>query len=329
MKKYLITGCSGFVGRHFIDYLEQRHRECIVLGVDLQTPRLDPEGYRHVRFSFDQTDLLFQDDIESVVAKFQPDFILHLASQSSVAASWKRPVETFLNNTNIFLNLIEAVRRQRVSCRILSVGSSEQYGNVNETDLPLSESHELNPVSPYAAARSAQEHLSRVYAEGYGLDIVLTRSFNHVGPGQTAVFVVSFLVKQMVEIKRSGRDSGTVIAGDVSIVRDFIDVRDVVAAYDLLLQKGASGNIYNVCSGVGLSIRDIIDQIAKQLQLIVDIEADQLLFRPVDSKIIIGSNQKIKKEVEWCNKIPFEQSLRDMIAFWEAKWPFADTLLRD
>jgi len=326
MKKYLITGCSGFVGRHFVDYLEQRHRECIVLGVDLQTPRVDLDGYRHVRFSFAQTDLLFQDDIESVVAKFQPDFILHLASQSSVAAGWKRPVETFLNNTNIFLNLIEAVRRHRVTCRIISVGSSEQYGNVNETDLPLSESQELNPVSPYAAARSAQEHLATVYADGYGLDIVLTRSFNHVGPGQSAVFVVSSLVKQMVEIKRSGRERGTVVAGDVSIVRDFIDVRDVVAAYDLLLQKGVSGNIYNICSGAGVSIRDVIDRIATQLCLSVDIETDCLMLRPLDSKIIIGSNQKIKEELGWHNTIPLEQSLKDMITFWEARSGCAGTL---
>ena len=224
-----------------------------------------------------------------------------------------------MNNTNIFLNLIDAVRKLNINTRILSIGSSEEYGNVSVKDLPLKEDNKLNPINPYAVARMSQEYLSSVYVNGYGMDIVLTRSFNHVGPMQKDVFVVSSIAKQLVEIKKSGRNKGAVVTGDISIVRDFIDVLDAVHAYYLLLKKGKKGDVYNVCSGVGLSIKDIIDMMAKQLNMKVDINIDSNLIRPADNKIIIGSNRKIKKELGWNNNISMDQSLKNIIAYWEAR----------
>ena len=235
-----------------------------------------------------------------------------------MAFSWKEPAQSFQNNTNIFLNLIDAVRKLNIDTRILSIGSSEEYGNVNDEDLPLKEDHKLSPVNPYAVARISQEYLSRVYVDGYGMDIVLTRSFNHIGPMQKSVFVVSSLAKQLVEIKRSGKNKGNIVTGDVSIVRDFTDVRDVVRAYYLLLKGGKKGHLYNVCSGIGLSIKDLIDIMAKQLNIEVDINIDNRLIRPADNKKIIGSNEKIKRELGWHNNIPLEQSLKDIIIYWEA-----------
>lgn len=318
MNKYLITGFSGFVAGHFVEYLERNEKNSFVKGVDIRDPDFTFDHHQEVHISFEKIDLLSKNKIEYIINQFQPDYILHLASYSSVAYSWANPIESFQNNTNIFLNLIETVRTSGIKTRILSIGSSEEYGDVHEDDLPLKEEHGLSPVSPYAVARISQENLSRVYADGYGMDIVLTRSFNHMGPRQKDVFVVSSLAKQLVEIKKSGKNEGGIVAGDVSIVRDFIDVRDVVRAYDLLLKKGKKGHIYNVCSGIGLSINDIIEAVAKQLNIDVEINIDHRLIRPSDNKKIIGSNEKIRRELGWQINISLEQSLKDIISYWEA-----------
>lgn len=318
MTKYLITGFSGFVARHFVEYLEKNGSPCLVKGLDISSPDFDFGRYKNVRISFDKVDLLLKDRVEYILHEFRPDYILHLASFSSVAFSWKEPVKSFQNNTNIFLNLLDALRKLNGDTRILSVGSSEQYGNVGDRDLPLTEDRPSNPVSPYAVARMSQEYLSRVYAEGYGMDIVLTRSFNHIGPGQSDAFFVPSMAKQLVALKKSGARSGSVFTGDVAIVRDFTDVRDVVHAYDLLLHAGRKGQVYNVCSGRGLALRELIAVMARQLRLEVTITADPGLFRPADNRKIIGSNEKIRRELGWESTIPLEQSLRDMIHYWES-----------
>jgi GDP-4-dehydro-6-deoxy-D-mannose reductase len=318
--KFLITGFSGFVGRHFVEYLEKDENACLVKGIDIYYPDFRLDQYRNIKISFDKIDLLSKDQLEYTIHEFQPNYILHLASFSSVALSWKEPVQSFQNNTNIFLNLIDAVRKLNMDTRILSIGSSEEYGNVRDEDLPLREEQQLCPVSPYAVARVAQEYLSRVYTEGYGMDIVLTRSFNHIGPMQKSIFFVSSIARQLVELKRSGQKRGTIVTGDVSIVRDFIDVRDVVRAYYLLLRGAKKGDVYNVCSGSGLSLKDIIGIMAKHLNIEVDINIDYRLIRPADNKKIIGSNEKIKRELGWENSIPLEQSLKDIILYWDNKF---------
>ncbi len=318
MNRYLITGFSGFVGRHFVEYLERTEGDCLVKGLDINDPDFRYDHHNNVKVDFEKIDLLSKDQLEHSIQEFRPDYILHLASFSSVALSWERPVQSFQNNTNIFLNLIDAVRTFDIDARILSIGSSEEYGNVSDEDLPLREDQALNPVSPYAVARISQEYLSKVYTDGYGMDIILTRSFNHIGPMQKSIFFVSSLAKQMVELKKAGKDGGTVVTGDVSIVRDFTDVRDVVRAYDLLLKQGRKGNVYNVCSGIGISLKDLIELMAKQLNMKVDIKVDDSLIRPADNKKIIGSNEKIKRELAWENAIPMEQSLKDVHLHWES-----------
>jgi GDP-4-dehydro-6-deoxy-D-mannose reductase len=318
MDKYLITGFSGFVGQHFIEYLENNGDICFVKGLDIHNPDFRIDGYKNVKISFEKIDLLSQDQVEYIIHEFQPDYILHLASFSSVAYSWKEPVQSFQNNTNIFLNLADVVRKLNIEARILSIGSSEEYGNVNDADLPLKEDHRLNPISPYAVARISQEYLSKVYVEGFGIDIVLTRSFNHIGPMQKSVFVVSSLAKQLVDLKKSGEKSGSIVTGDISIIRDFTDVRDVADAYYRLLKWGTKGHVYNVCSGVGVSLKDVLNIMAKQLKIEVDFVIDSRLVRPADNKRIVGSNEKIKRELGWRNTIPLEQSLKDILLYWES-----------
>lgn len=316
IKKFLITGVSGFVGNHFLDFLEASGIQSHVLGVDLTEPK-SRRAFTHVTLTFKPLDLLREHDLESVLLEFRPDYVLHLASYSSVAFSWREPALSFQNNMNVFLNLVETIRRLKLTPRILSVGSSEVYGNANH--LPLSEEAILDPVSPYAVARVSQEMLSRVYAEAYDMDLVITRSFNHLGPGQKDVFVVASFAKQIASIKKSGQRQGALSTGDLTIIRDFLDARDVVRAYYLLLTQGKKGRVYNVCSGQGRVLKDVVDALASMAGIVLTTETNPALVRPSDNRAIIGSNQRIYDDLGWRPSFSFQQSLEDLLNDWTSR----------
>ena len=223
-----------------------------------------------------------------------------------------------MNNTNIFLNLVESIRKHNINCRILSIGSSEQYGLVEKDNLPLIEMTKLNPISPYAIAKVSQEMMSNIYTKGYGLDIVNTRSFNHIGPDQNANYVISSLVKQIVELKYN-LNNKTIKVGNIDIVRDFIDVRDVANAYMAILLNGKQGEIYNVCSGIGYSIKEILRLIMEIANVNFEVEINYQLYRPIDNPIIIGDNSKLKLDCNWKQYFSFEASIIDMLEFWNSK----------
>jgi len=321
MKKILITGISGFVGGHFVHYLRKHHQDLEIHGISRSKPAWDfvpamPELTKNSHFH--RADLMNIPKIKSLIEEIQPDYILHLAAQSSVAESWKTPVNSFMNNTNIFLNIIDTVRLNDFTARVLSVGSSEQYGIVSEQDLPLHEKSPQNPANPYAVARVAQEQLARIYAEGYGLDICCTRSFNHCGPGQSERFVVSSIVRQFVQIAH-GIQEPVIHIGNGSIVRDFIDVRDVVAGYDLLLSKGKRGEVYNICSSQGQAIKDIVTLLSDMFGIRIEIHEEQNQIRPIDNPRIVGSYQKMYNNLGWEPKITFEQSLKSIYQYWDQR----------
>ena len=316
MDRYLITGFSGFVSRHFLEYLEMLKSPVCVLGIDINPPDFGLDRLNHVQSDFQKMDLLDREGIEKIIFQFQPNYILHLASYSSVAFSWENPVISFQNNTNIFLNVLEAVHSINPGIRILSVGSSEEYGALAGGNAIFHEEDALHPISPYAVARVSQEMLSKVYAKGYGLDIVMTRSFNHIGPGQKEIFVISSFAKRLVEMKKGDASSPKLMTGDISLIRDFVDVRDVVRAYDGLLKKGRKGEIYNICTGVGYSLKELVQQMASILDMEVLTEVDERLIRPNDNKIIVGSNEKIRRDIGWTPEIPLRRSLKDVINFW-------------
>lgn len=304
--RYLITGIGGFVGAHLTEKLLSDGHQ--VMGIDTQKAAISSG------VDFHQLSLMDRPALKELVMSYLPQRIVHLASASSVAFSWENPVECFVNNTNIFLNLIETVRECRVPCRILSVGSSEEYGPVGPGDIPLAESRPSNPMNPYAVARVAQEYLSKVYAKGYGLDIVCTRSFNHIGPGQTDRFVVSSFVRQGVEVALGKRTR--IRCGSLDIIRDFTDVRDVVRAYEVILEKGASGEIYNVCSGKGVSLRDLLFSICRELGIPAVFDQDAKLIRPIDNPVIVGSNAKLSA-IGYEPVYALERSVSDLIVWWK------------
>jgi GDP-4-dehydro-6-deoxy-D-mannose reductase len=319
MKKYLITGASGFVAFHFMQYINSIQNEPVdVLGIDINIPE-DMENYKfeHLKLRFLKINLLDYQSLEVAIVSFYPDFFVHLASFSSVNKSWQEPIDSFINNTNIFLNLVEIIRKNDIKCRLLSIGSSEEYGDVSVDCIPLKETMTLQPLSPYAIARVSQEMLSRCYVSSYKSDIVLTRSFNHIGPRQRDIFVIPSFVKQILEHIKNGQSDITLYTGDITIVRDFLDVRDVVKAYNLLLEKGGSGELYNVCSGKGYTLKAIIDILAELLQVNIQASIDPSKIRPNDNRIIIGDNTKIIEHTGWQPQISLQKSLQDLICYWK------------
>jgi GDP-4-dehydro-6-deoxy-D-mannose reductase len=311
----LVTGFSGFVSSHLMSYLSKMGETAEIIGLSRSEAKSFHSGNLKVRTY--RIDLKDAERTNEIIGFVKPDYIIHLAADSSVAHSWQQPVESFQNNTNIFLNLIESVRLAKIRCRILSIGSSEEYGIVDPETVPLKESHILNPISPYAVARVSQELLSKIYVQGYGMDIVMTRSFNHFGPGQKESFVVSSFAKQLVQIKRG--ESMELEVGNIDIVRDFLDVRDVVRAYMNLLVYGVSGEIYNICSGTGYTLKSILEMMIEIAEIDLKYHVNPKLIRPSDNPIIIGCNNKISSLCNWNPEIPIEKSLLDIVNYWITK----------
>ena len=315
--RIIITGFSGFVSQYFLEYLNFVESNATVLGISRSKPDFDFAQYDKLNIQFKSIDLLNKVEVENIITSFQPEYILHLASVSSVAQSWQTPYDSFVNNTNIFLNIAEQIRLLKLPCRILSVGSSEEYGEVDEVLLPLTEEHLTKPLSPYAVARISQEMLSKIYADGYNIDIVMTRSFNHIGPRQKDKFVISSFAKQLVHLSLNKSVPQKIVTGNLNIIRDFLDVRDVVKAYYLLLKKGTKGEVYNICSGKGILLKDIIHTMSNILNIDIEIELNPLLVRPNENKKIIGSYKKINEHLGWQPTITAEKSLGDIINFWQ------------
>ncbi len=315
--KILITGIAGFAAKHFLHYLNEKEPGSEIMGIYNETyPEFENETFEGLAISLSKIDLLNRNEIAEVIKTFNPAYILHLAGRSSVANSWKAPADSVMDNTSFFLNIVETVRIQKINCRILSVGSTEEYGNAN-AGLPLKETDCPDPASPYGVARVLQQKLVKIYAESYGVDIVHTRSFNHIGPYQKPDYVISSFAKQIVQQAKKGLLKIELITGDINVVRDFSDVRDVVRAYYLLLYKGIKGETYNVCSGKGYLIKDMIDLFSTIIGEPIFHTTDEKNFRPSENKVILGSYEKLMNATGWKPQYSIKESLRDIIKYWE------------
>lgn len=298
---------------HYLRHLQSRNCKGEIIGVGTSPPLQSP---MRLKYNFETIDLLDASRLEQVIKRYKPKFCVHLASMSSVALSWLNPNQSFTNNTNIFLNLVEAIRKYSPETRILSVGSSEQYGSGLVQGGLYAESDKLLPESPYAVARCSQEELGRVYIEGFGLDIVMTRSFNHIGPGQTDRFVISRFCRLFAQVLADGGEFLVLPTGDVQVIRDFVDVRDVVVAYDAILRGADTGSIFNVCSGRGVVLLEAINHLSDISGVRFRTEIDKSLLRPAENKIVVGSRQLLTAAFKWEPTIPMVTSLRDMLDYW-------------
>jgi GDP-4-dehydro-6-deoxy-D-mannose reductase len=246
----------------------------------------------------------------------RPDVVIHLAAQSFVGASWQAPAETFITNTVSQVNLLEAIRAQGVKPRFLVIGTSEEYGFVQEDELPITEANPLRPLSPYAVSKVAQDLMGYQYFKSYGMHIVRSRAFNHEGPRRGDVFVTSNFARQIAEIERGLREP-VIAVGNLKTRRDYTDVRDIVRGYWLLLEKGEPGEVYNLCSGRAWLIQDILDFLLGEARVDgITVREDRARLRPSDVPVLLGDATKARKAVGWELRIPFEQTLRDVLAYW-------------
>lgn len=312
-----ITGIAGFVARHFVEMLSTADDTFQVLGIYNSTPpNFTTENFSNVKLEFLQCDLRNKEAVKRSIKDFRPHYILHLASKSSVAYSWQKPGELVLENSEIFINILESLRELKSKCRMLSVGSAEEYGIIAGKSLPLKETYRTNPVSPYGAARVLQNNLVNIYSTNYGLDLIHTRSFNHIGAFQNKNFVIGSFVNQISEQLEEGKKDLTLIVGDIEVIRDFTDVRDVVRAYYDLLQFGHTGETYNVCSGKGYKLKNIIRIFENITGASITTVTNKNNFRPSENKEIVGSYEKLHEATGWEPKISMEKTLTDLLEYW-------------
>jgi len=309
----LITGIAGFVGAHLVDLLRAEQPEEGIAGVmrpGTPTPDHLREGVRLL-----EADLEDAAAVESAVAAVRPDSIIHLAGQSSVHESWSNPAATIRTNVIGLLNVFEAVRRRRLEPRVLVVGSAEEYGSVEPDAPPLTEDAPLRPLSPYAVSKVAQGYLALQYALSRDLAVVRTRTFPHTGPGRGEAFAESSFARQIAEVE-AGRRRPVLAVGNLDAVRDFTDVRDVVRAYWSLLERGVPGEVYNVCSGRGRSIGDVLRGLLEIAGAQVDLQVDRERLRPSDLPSLVGDPRKLREATGWEPRIPLERTLRDLLDDW-------------
>ncbi len=309
MERVLVTGSSGFVGQTLVPMLLEEGFE--VWGADRSSGGETFPGKKFLEFDLSDTE-----DIDSLLAEAAPDFIVHLAALSSAGRSFEEPSKTIEANMLPALRLLEVLRKKGMKCRLLAIGSADEYGPVNGADLPISEDVDPNPVNPYALSKLLQEKCCLLYAALYHVDVVLTRSFNHTGPGQTDTFVLPSFARQVVEIKRGWREP-VISTGDSEVCRDFLDVRDAAAAYMALLRRGASGRIYNVCSGRSYKLKDLLNRLCKIAGVNPAIKTAAGKLRPSETRQLVGSNSRIQQDTGWCPRFDIDKTLRSLVEFWE------------
>jgi len=298
MKRALITGSQGFVGGYLRRELEENGYE--VTGLDLQS------GEKALR-----ADLLDLEQTVWTVRQAAPDVVFHLAGQANVAQSWKIPQKTVELNVIGALNLLDAVRAYRGDVQVVLAGSSDQYGNLGEAGQCVSETLELNPQTPYAISKCAQEEMAKAYVRAYGMDICMTRSFNHGGAGQRKGFLISDFASGIVRVEKGLAASLKV--GNLEARRDFTHVRDVARAYRLIAEKGRAGEVYNVGSGMTYSAREILDQLCAMASCPIPVERDPAKLRPSDTPVICCDHGKLTADTGWEPRMQLDVILRETL----------------
>jgi GDP-4-dehydro-6-deoxy-D-mannose reductase len=314
--KVLVTGVGGFVGRHLVDFLRSEHPGVEVAGV------VRPHGSAATdlpgRIVLVEADLEDPASVEAAIDLVRPDRIVHLAAQSSVHRSWKDPAGTLRTNVHGLLHLLEAVRRRSLSPRVLVVGSAEEYGIVRAEDLPMREDAPLRPNSPYAVSKVAQGYLALQYALSFSMGVIRTRTFHTTGPGRGEAFAESSFARQLAEIE-AGRRPPVLEVGNLEAVRDVVDVRDVVRAYWALLERGGPGEVYNVCSGRGVRVRDVLEMLIAASGLDVEVRLDPERLRPSDVPAMVGEPSKLRETTGWQPRFTLERSLGDLLQHWRER----------
>ncbi len=317
MTKVLITGVTGFAGSHLADHLlaEGGYE---VYGLKRWRSRLENVRHLEDRITLVDGDITDARNMREVIGDIAPDMIFHLAAQSFVPTSWQSPDATMTTNIRGQLNIFEAVRASGRPCRIQIAGSSEEYGLVLDDEMPVVEENPLRPLSPYAVSKVAQDMMGFQYFRSYGLDVVRTRGFNHTGPRRGEVFVVSDFARQVARIE-AGIQKPVIRTGNLDARRDFTDVRDMVRGYRLALEKGAAGEVYNICSGRDIRIGRMLEDLVALSDAEIAVEQDPSRMRPSDVPVLLGSAARFQAATGWKPEIPFDRTLADTLEYWRER----------
>ena len=337
--RVLITGVTGMAGSHLAEYLldieglevygiyrwrsRQDNLENLKRADKVNIVTGGFESMVHERTDSSKLNLIEADITDSfsmkwVIGAVRPDRIFHLAAQSYVHASWGAPAETLHTNIIGEVNLLEAVRSAGIAPKIHIAGSSEEYGLVLPEEIPVKETNPLRPLSPYGVSKVSQEMLAYQYHMSYELKTIVTRAFNHEGPRRGEVFVTSNFAKQIAEIEK-GLKPPVIYVGDLSSVRDWSDVRDVIKAYWLATEECKDGEVYNIGSGVGREVREMLDMLLGMSNVDIDIQVDHARLRPSDVKVLVCDSTRFRNLTGWEPQIPFEKTLEDLLGYWRAR----------
>src|SRR5262245_41689098 len=315
--RVLITGITGFVGSHFAEHALDQGVE--VYGSYRWRSKTENIDHLGAKIHLVEGDLRDVSSVQHVLEASQPDAVIHLAAQSFVGSSWQAPAETLITNIGAQVNLLEAIRQRPRKPRFLVVGSSEEYGAVYESELPITEDNPLRPLSPYAVSKVAQDLLGYQYFRSYGLHIVRSRAFNHEGPRRGDVFVTSNFARQIAEIEAGLREP-VIRVGTLKTKRDYTDVRDIVRGYWQLLERGEPGEVYNLCSGKAWEIGELLEFLIGETRVRpITVREDPARLRPSDVPVLLGDASRIQRAVGWQPERPFEQTLRDVLEYWRRR----------
>lgn len=315
MKKVLITGITGFAGSHLAEWILKEWPDVVVYGTYRLRSRMENiESIKdHIRLY--ECELKDPHSVNEMIRSLRPDTIFHLAAQSFVPTSWNAPSDTLITNQIGQMNLFEAILKYDVDCTIQIACSSEEYGHVYPTEVPITEQNPLRPLSPYAVSKIGQDYLGYQYYQSFGLKVIRTRTFNHTGPRRGEAFVSSNFAKQIAEIEK-GKKPPVLYVGNLQAKRDFTDVRDVVRGYGLAVEKGTPGDVYNMASGKTWTIEEVLQMLLQWSTVNIRVEKDPKRMRPSDVEILLGDYRKFQRQTGWAPQIPFKITLKDLLNDW-------------
>ena len=307
----MVTGCRGFVGRYLMEQCRQRYPQAILFG--LSGHARIPTGEPDVQLLI--ADISMREEVQQAISLAQPDLVFHLAAQSSVAASWKDPLGTLRVNAEGTVHLLDALLHERLTTRVVLVGSGEQYGMVRPEENPLHEERPFRPANPYAVSKAVQDLYGYQYSLAHSLPIIRTRPFNHFGPHQAPTFVIANFARQIALIE-AGKAQPTLPVGNLQAQRDFLPVEDVVNAYLALAEQGHPGDAYNIGSGHARSIRSILDTLLSFSHLPIATYEDPSRLRPVDVPLLEADISRLREHTGWEPKVAFELALQRTLDYW-------------